>query len=226
MPFCAPAQKRPSSGDQQMEVQLLSAALARVVQVTPSGDVITRLPVPLLATAAKRPSSGDQQTEFHILSALVCVVQVTPSGDVSALLPVPPDRTAQKRPSSGDQQMEATLGTINAEEVHVTPSGEVANELPPMMQKIPSCGDHAIEAHAKSGADLDSHRLPTAGDGVPPHPFACTGTTLAAPWALPLAVKPRSRAALISSPQWAGFSVLVLRGQERITTCRLRERSR
>ena len=48
-------------GDQQGDTQLLSAALVRVVQVTPSGDVITRLPVPVLATAQNRPISGDQR---------------------------------------------------------------------------------------------------------------------------------------------------------------------
>jgi hypothetical protein len=37
------------------EVQLLSAALVRVVHVMPSGEVMIRLPVPELATATKSP---------------------------------------------------------------------------------------------------------------------------------------------------------------------------
>jgi len=65
VPELATEQKIESSGDQQTPRQLLSAALALVVQVMPSGEVMTRLPVPELATAQKRESSGDQHTEFH-----------------------------------------------------------------------------------------------------------------------------------------------------------------
>ena len=54
--------KSPSSGDQQTLRQLLSAALDRMVQLTPSALVITRLPLPFVPIAQKSPSSGDQQT--------------------------------------------------------------------------------------------------------------------------------------------------------------------
>ena len=37
------------------EVQVLSAALVRIVQVIPSGLVITRFPVPVAATATNSP---------------------------------------------------------------------------------------------------------------------------------------------------------------------------
>jgi hypothetical protein len=41
------ATKRLSCGLHAMEVQKLSAALVRAVQLMPSGEVITRLPLPL-----------------------------------------------------------------------------------------------------------------------------------------------------------------------------------
>jgi len=74
VPVSATAQKRESSGAQHTEVQLLSAALARVVQVMPSGEVMTRLPVPLLLTVQKSPSSGAQQMPRQLLSAALALV--------------------------------------------------------------------------------------------------------------------------------------------------------
>jgi hypothetical protein len=71
----------------------------------PSGEVITRLPVPVSATAAKRNRLGDQQTDFQPLSAaLVRAVQVFPSGLVITRLPVPEAATATKILRDGDQQ--------------------------------------------------------------------------------------------------------------------------
>ena len=79
------AQNSPSSGDQQTDSQLLSAALVRMVQLTPSGEVMTRLPVPLMETAQNSPSSGDQQTDSQPLSAaLVRMVQPSASGRMPA----------------------------------------------------------------------------------------------------------------------------------------------
>ena len=57
-PPAATAQNRDNSGLQQTEYHALSAALARTVQVIPSGLVITRFPVPSIATAQNRDSSG------------------------------------------------------------------------------------------------------------------------------------------------------------------------
>lgn len=44
------------SGAQQREVQTLSAAELRLVQLIPFGEVITRFPLPLLLTATSSPS--------------------------------------------------------------------------------------------------------------------------------------------------------------------------
>ena len=59
--------------------QLLSAAEVRIVQVMPSGLVITRLPAPVLETATKSPLP--YVTEVQSLSAAeVRIVQVIPAG--------------------------------------------------------------------------------------------------------------------------------------------------
>ncbi|MNT92255.1 hypothetical protein D3C72_2335080 [compost metagenome] len=68
----------------------MSAGVVRAVQLTPSGEVITRLPDPVDATAANRPISGAQTTVIQLLSAaLVRIVQLIPSGLVITRLPVP-----------------------------------------------------------------------------------------------------------------------------------------
>ncbi|WP_438846667.1 hypothetical protein, partial [Asticcacaulis taihuensis] len=69
VPLSLTAQKRPSSGAQQTDIQLLSVALARAVQVMPSGEVITRFAVPVAATAQNSMSSGDQYMPRQALSA-------------------------------------------------------------------------------------------------------------------------------------------------------------
>jgi hypothetical protein len=56
-PLLATATSRPSSGAQQMEVQLLPAGVCCWVQLRPSAEVITRLPVPLSLTATNSLSS-------------------------------------------------------------------------------------------------------------------------------------------------------------------------
>ena len=62
VPVLATATSRPSSGAQQIEVQLLSAGVWRRVQLRPSGEVITRWPVPLSLTATNSPSAAAQQS--------------------------------------------------------------------------------------------------------------------------------------------------------------------
>ncbi|GBF38527.1 hypothetical protein LPTSP1_15200 [Leptospira johnsonii] len=54
VPVFATATNRYNSGDQQMEVHRLSAALNLAVQFVPSGEVMTRLPVPLKDTATNK----------------------------------------------------------------------------------------------------------------------------------------------------------------------------
>ena len=80
-----------------IELQEISAAEVRLVQVIPSGLVITRFPVPEKATATKSPLP--YVTEFQLLSAAdVRLVQVTPSGLVITRFPVPVPATATKSP--------------------------------------------------------------------------------------------------------------------------------
>ena len=88
-------------GDQITEFQALSAALALLVHVIPSGLVITLSPVPLCDTAANNDNSGDQVTEFQLLSAaLALLVHVIPSGLVITLSPVPVFATAANNDNS------------------------------------------------------------------------------------------------------------------------------
>jgi hypothetical protein len=63
------AQKMPSSRAQQIATQVESELAGLVTHVSPSGLVMTRLPVPLLATAQKSLLSGDQQIALQLLSA-------------------------------------------------------------------------------------------------------------------------------------------------------------
>jgi len=65
------------------DVQSLSAALDRIVHLTPSGLVITLLPVPLAATATNvsDPAGPPHVTDVQSLSAaLDRIVHVTPDG--------------------------------------------------------------------------------------------------------------------------------------------------
>ena len=81
-----------------------------MVQVIPSGLVITRLPLPLFETATNRPTSADQHTDSQLLSAaLVRMVQVIPSGLVITRLPLPLSATATNRPTSADQHTDSQL---------------------------------------------------------------------------------------------------------------------
>ena len=69
----------------------------RLVQVIPSGLVITRLPVPVLLTVTNNPLPC--VTENHSLSADdVRLVQVVPSGLVITRFPVPVLLTATNKP--------------------------------------------------------------------------------------------------------------------------------
>jgi hypothetical protein len=65
-PEKATATKIDNSGAQQTSRHALSAADVRVVQLIPSGLVITRFPVPpASATATNNDSSGAQHTEIQ-----------------------------------------------------------------------------------------------------------------------------------------------------------------
>ena len=124
----------------------------------PSGEVITRLSVPVIATAQNRPSSGAQQTESHWLSAaLVLAVHVMPSGEVITRLPVPVSATAQNRPSSGDQQTpRQLLSAALVLTVQLIPSGDVITRLPVPVsataQNRPSSGDQQTPRQLLSAA--------------------------------------------------------------------------
>jgi hypothetical protein len=85
----------------------LSDADVLVVQVIPSGEVITLFPVPRLDTAANNPNSADQQTDLHsfVVTDAVLVVQVIPSGEVITLFAPTAEETATNKRLSGDQQM-------------------------------------------------------------------------------------------------------------------------
>lgn len=136
--------------------QALSAALVLIVHVVPSGEVITRLPVPLLATATNKLRSEDQQTDCQALSAaLVRVVQFTPSGEVITRVPVPDEATA-----TNTEPLEVTDCQLFVDAavwlVHVVPSGEV-------MQRPAS---------------------PTATNRPMFHPSRCCATTNCRGWAL------------------------------------------
>lgn len=64
VPVLDTAQKRPSSGDQQIDVHTFAAGAVREVHVLPSGDVIT---LPSFATAQNSFSAGAHATELHVL---------------------------------------------------------------------------------------------------------------------------------------------------------------
>ena len=76
---------------------LESETAFRLVQVIPSGEVITRLPVPELDTATNNsaPAGPPYVTEFHeILKGTGRLVHVIPSGEVITRSPVPELDTA------------------------------------------------------------------------------------------------------------------------------------
>jgi hypothetical protein len=76
----ATAQKRPSSGDQQIDVHEIADAPVLNVQVIPSGEVWMLV---LPDTAQKMPSSGDQQIDIQEEEdAPVLKVQFIPSVEV------------------------------------------------------------------------------------------------------------------------------------------------
>ena len=50
-----------------IDVQLTLAAEVLLVQLIPSGEVITRFPVPVLDTAANNPKDGDQLIPVKVL---------------------------------------------------------------------------------------------------------------------------------------------------------------
>jgi hypothetical protein len=114
-PELATAQKSDNSGAQQTEFHALSnPEVLRVVQVIPSGEVITRFAVPELATAQNKERAGDHVTEFQALSLLVVslAVHTMLSELVMTLSAVPELATAQKSVLSGAQHTEfhALLG--------------------------------------------------------------------------------------------------------------------
>jgi hypothetical protein len=87
VPETATAAKIDNSGAHVTDIQSLSAADVRDVQVMPSGLVMTLLPVPETATAAKIDNSGAHATENQLLLfALVRVVQVLTAATALARL--------------------------------------------------------------------------------------------------------------------------------------------
>ena len=74
LPLLATATSSSRCGDQQRQAQVLSAAEVRLVQLLPSGEVITRLPVPLLLNATSRPSSAAQQIATQLLLVAATVL--------------------------------------------------------------------------------------------------------------------------------------------------------
>ncbi|WP_210412985.1 hypothetical protein, partial [Leptospira biflexa] len=90
----------------QTELQMLSTALVLEVQLIPSGEVITLLPVPLFDTATSKPSSVDQLTDIQLFVGLILKVQLIPSGEVITRPPAPVLATATSKPNCGDQQTE------------------------------------------------------------------------------------------------------------------------
>ena len=132
----------------------------------PSGDVITRLPVPLDATATNKDNSGDQQTLFQKLSTIdVLAVQLIPFGDVITRLPVPVIDTATNNDSCGDQQtLRHSLSAADVLAVHVMPSGDVITRLlvpvPDTATNSDNCGDQQTLNHSLSAADALAVQVP------------------------------------------------------------------
>jgi hypothetical protein len=62
-----------------------------------SGDVITRLPVPLIETATNIPLPYARETQ-ELVAAALCDVQVIPSGDVMTRSPIPSNATTTNNP--------------------------------------------------------------------------------------------------------------------------------
>lgn len=145
-----------------MERQSLSAALVRVVQVKPSGEVITRLPVPEPATATNKLIPGAQTTLRQELSAGVFwSVHVIPSDDVITRLPATPEyETTTNRDLSGDHVMAFTVEVVSGvvRAVQITPSGEVINDDGPP--------DIATAANKPNWGDQQTARQSRVATGV------------------------------------------------------------
>lgn len=117
----------------------------RLVQLIPSGLVITLSPVPVLDTATNKPISGAHVIDCQLLPlAGVRLVQVIPSGLVIAT----PSPTAANRLRLGDQQAdchELKPGVVL--EVQLIPSGLVITPSPTVVDVVATSrfnpGDHA-----------------------------------------------------------------------------------
>ena len=100
----------------------------RIVQVIPSGLVITRFPVPLSLTATNKPLP--YVTDCHQLSAAgVRAVQVIPSGLVITPFPVPVSLTATNKPLPYVTEVQP-LSAAEFRLVQVIPSGLVITRFP------------------------------------------------------------------------------------------------
>ena len=106
--------------------------------MTPSGLVMTRLPVPVFGDGDEQTDLGDQHTPCQLLSAAdVRLVQVTPSGLVMTRSPVPVYATATNNPTSDYQHtLRQLLSAAEVRLVQVTPSGLVMTRSP-----VPVFGD-------------------------------------------------------------------------------------
>src|SRR6185437_12681122 len=102
----------------------------RLVQVIPSGLVITRLPLPELATATNRPAP--HVTEFQVLlAAAVRAVQVMPSALVMTQFEVhETPATAANMPFELKATEVQLLSAALVRAVQVAPSGLVITRLP------------------------------------------------------------------------------------------------
>jgi hypothetical protein len=79
------------------DIQALFAELVRLVQVMPSAEVMTRLPVPSAETATNNPPPYVTDCQ-ELSTAFVRLVQVMPSDEDMTRLPVPVPATATKSP--------------------------------------------------------------------------------------------------------------------------------
>lgn len=161
--------------------QVRSSGVVCEVQLTPSGEVITRLPAVPLPAATNRRSSGDHSIEFQVRSlGVVCEVQLTPSGEVIALLFVPERAQATKMPSSGDQQTPAHVWANEVWPVQLIPSGDVATlfvpPIPTAQNKL-RAGDQVTSFQTPpAGPVLAVHVMPSGDDinGILLNPAAAT----------------------------------------------------
>lgn len=130
VPDEATATNRVRSGDQQTDVHAFASASTLEVHVTPSGDVMTRLALPLpplFATAQNSDKSGDQQMDVQVLSGvIVSFAHEIPSDEVMTCFAGRVLDTAASNPRDDAHATDTQLSLVgDVLPVHVDPSGEV-----------------------------------------------------------------------------------------------------